>query len=381
MLNPDDFCVNLCNVPHKYCVNLEADTLILIYLIDSFLKEYEYSNIIIMRIESGIKLKFQDVLIKPKRSTLVSRMDVNLVREYTTKHSKRIIKGIPIMASNMDTVGTMEMAKELSKEQIFTVLHKFYTIEEWMNFAEEVDLNYCFVCSGSGQQDLENLDTIIQYTGIKNICLDVANGYTERFLEIVKRTRHRYPECVLMAGNVCTTEMTEALILAGADIVKLGIGPGAACATRNKTGVGYPQLSCVIECADAAHGLGGLVISDGGCREPSDIAKAFGGGADFVMLGGMLAGHTESGGKMIEESGNIYREFYGMSSELAMKKYYNGVPNYRESEGKVIRVLFKGPVINTLREILGGLRSTCTYIGAESLKSLCKCTTFVLLKN
>lgn len=334
-----------------------------------------------MRIESGIKLKFQDVLIKPKRSTLVSRAQVNLVRDFKTKQSKRIVSGIPIIAANMDTVGTMEMAFTLSKKGIFTALHKFYSLEDWIFFSEEIGdgIDYCFVSSGSSDADLEKLNTIIEMTGVKNICLDVANGYSERFLEVVRATRKRYPEHVLMAGNVCTAEMTEALILAGADIVKLGIGPGAACITRNKTGVGYPQLSCVIECADAAHGLGGLVVSDGGCKEPSDVAKAFGAGADFVMLGSMLAGHLESGGTLTEIDGVQYKEFYGMSSDKAMEKYYNGVPEYRASEGRVLKIPFRGPVTNTLKEILGGLRSTCTYIGAESLKSISKCTTFILL--
>jgi GMP reductase len=333
-----------------------------------------------MRIESEVKLNFNNVLIKPKRNTLVSRSQVNLSRTFKTKHSRVEMNGIPIIASNMDTVGTMEMATSLSAQNIYTVLHKFYTVEEWVKFTNNIEnLDHCFVSSGISDQDLDKLDTIIKVTGIKNICIDVANGYSERFLEIIRNVRHKYPSCVLMAGNVCTPEMTESLIIAGADIVKLGIGPGFGCATRNKTGVGYPQLSCVIECSDAAHGLGGLVVSDGGCKEPSDLSKAFGGGADFVMIGSMFAGHYESGGNKIEKDGKLYKEFYGMSSDKAMQKYYNGVPSYRASEGKDLLIEYRGPIENTLKEVLGGLRSTCTYVGADSLKNLCKCTTFIML--
>lgn len=330
-----------------------------------------------MRIENSLKLKFQDVLIKPKRSSLTSRSQVDLVRNFKTLHSKKEIKGIPIIASNMDTVGTFEMATELNNHNLMTCLHKFYSVEEWVKFSKTNNLENCFISCGITERDFEYLEQVIKATNIQNICLDVANGYTEMFLEAVKTIRHKYPNHVIMAGNVCTAEMTEALILAGADIIKTGIGGGSACSTRNKTGVGYPQLSCVIECTDAAHGLGGLIVSDGACREPCDIAKAFGGGADFVMLGGMLAGHDESGGNIIEKDGKKYKEFYGMSSDKAMTKHYQGVPQYRASEGKVLQVEYKGPVINSLKEILGGLRSTCTYVGATCLKHLSKCTTFV----
>ena len=180
-----------------------------------------------------------------------------------------------------------------------------------------------------------------------------------------------------MAGNVVTGEMVEELILAGADIIKVGIGPGSVCTTRIKTGVGYPQLSAIVECADAAHGLGGHIISDGGCRVPGDVAKAFGGGADFVMLGGMLAGHAESGGEIVEVDGKKFRQFYGMSSKTAMDKHAGGVAGYRASEGKTVQVPYHGGVAETVRDILGGVRSACTYVGASKLKELSKRTTFI----
>ena len=205
------------------------------------------------------------------------------------------------------------------------------------------------------------------------ICIDVANGYSERFSKYVKNIRKEYPDKVIIAGNVVTGEMTEELILNGADIVKVGIGPGSVCTTRIQTGVGYPQLSAVIECADAAHGVGGFIMADGGCTCPGDVAKAFGGGADFVMLGGMLAGHDECSGQVV----NGQKQFYGMSSSEAMDKYSGGVAKYRSSEGKSVNVPYRGPVSDTASSILGGLRSACTYIGANAIKHMPKCTTFV----
>ncbi|SFZ91818.1 GMP reductase [Flaviramulus basaltis] len=334
-----------------------------------------------MRIENDIKLGFKDVMIRPKRSTLKSRSEVNLEREFKFLHSPYSWSGIPIMAANMDTVGTFEMAKALSEKKLFTAIHKHYSINDWNIFSstisEETASNIA-VSTGIGKQDYEKLSNIFKFNPyIKFICIDVANGYSEYFADFVKRTRELYPNKVIIAGNVVTGEMVEELLLSGADIVKVGIGPGSVCTTRVKTGVGYPQLSAIIECADAAHGLGGQIISDGGCTIPGDIAKAFGAGADFVMLGGMLAGHDESGGEMIEKQGKPFRKFYGMSSSTAMEKHVGGVAEYRASEGKTVEVPYKGSVENTLQDILGGLRSTCTYVGASRLKELTKRTTFI----
>ncbi|WP_452231193.1 MULTISPECIES: GMP reductase [unclassified Lacinutrix] len=334
-----------------------------------------------MRIEYDIKLGFKDVMIRPKRSTLKSRSQVSLQQEFKFLNSKITWKGIPIMAANMDTVGTFEMALALSEKGLFTAIHKHYSIAEWENFSKnspEGIENYIAISTGTGQKDAEKLASIFKVNpNYKFICIDVANGYSEHFVDFVKRTRTQYPNKVIIAGNVVTGEMVEELLLSGADIIKVGIGPGSVCTTRVKTGVGYPQLSAIIECADAAHGLGGHIISDGGCTTPGDIAKAFGAGADFVMLGGMLAGHEESGGESITENGKQYKQFYGMSSNTAMEKHVGGVAEYRASEGKTVKVLFKGKVENTLLDILGGLRSTCTYVGASRLKELTKRTTFI----
>ncbi len=334
-----------------------------------------------MRIEYDIKLGFKDVMFRPKRSTLKSRSQVNLERTFRLKHNQQEWTGVPIMAANMDTVGTFEMALKLSEKKIFTALHKHYTFEEWDAFlsnAPEGIEDYIAISTGTGEKDLERISAVIKaHPKLKFICIDVANGYSEHFVAFVKSARKRFQDMIILAGNVVTGEMVEELILAGADIIKVGIGPGSVCTTRVKTGVGYPQLSAIIECADAAHGLGGQIISDGGCATPGDVSKAFGAGADFVMLGGMLAGHDESGGEVIEEDGVKYKQFYGMSSSTAMDKHVGGVAEYRASEGKTVQVEYKGPVENTLQDILGGVRSTCTYVGAQQLKELSKRTTFI----
>jgi len=334
-----------------------------------------------MRIETDLKLGFKDVLIRPKRTTLQSRAQVTLERTFRFLHSKREWSGIPIIAANMDTVGTFEMAAELARHQLLTALHKHYRQEQWQGFlgqqpADIVDR--IMLSCGTASADFERVQQILsRLPQLYFICIDVANGYAERFVEFVKQVRAAYPDKVIVAGNVVTGEMVEELLLAGADIIKVGIGPGSVCTTRVKTGVGYPQLSAVIECADAAHGLGGLIVSDGGCNCPGDVAKAFGGGADFVMLGGLFAGHDESGGDLIERNGQQYKQFYGMSSATAMQKHAGGVADYRASEGKAVEIPYRGPVIETVRDLLGGVRSTCTYVGAAKLKELTKRTTFI----
>ena len=334
-----------------------------------------------MRIEPELKLGFKDVMIRPKRSTLKSRSEVSLERSFTFLHSSATWTGIPIMGANMDTVGTFEMALAMAKEKLFTAIHKHYSLEQWSEFIKNAPENiqeYIAVSTGTGGNDLKKTAEIFeQNPTLKFICIDVANGYSEHFVNFLKQARKKFPDKIIIAGNVVTGEMVEELLLAGADIIKVGIGPGSVCTTRVKTGVGYPQLSAIIECADAAHGLGGHIISDGGCTTPGDVAKAFGAGADFVMLGGMLAGHTESGGELIEIEGEKFKKFYGMSSETAMNKHVGGVANYRASEGKTVQIPFKGEVIETLKDILGGIRSTCTYVGASKLKELTKRTTFI----
>lgn len=338
-----------------------------------------------MRIEADIKLGFKDVMIRPKRSNLRTRSQVDLERTFKFIHTGIEWQGIPIISANMDTVGTFQMAEVLATFKLLTAIHKHYSAEEWHKFLEDKNddfYNYIAISTGTSKSDLEKLNLLISnFPKLKFICIDVANGYSEQFVDFVKRAREIHKDKIIFAGNVVTGEMVEELLLAGADVIKVGIGPGSVCTTRIKTGIGYPQLSAVIECADAAHGLGGQIISDGGCKVPGDVAKAFGGGADFVMLGGMLAGHNESGGELIEINGKNLKQFYGMSSETAMNKHVGGVADYRASEGKTVNIPFRGPVSATIQDILGGLRSTCTYVGASKLKELTKRTTFIRVQE
>ena len=372
-----------------------------------------------MRIENEVLLDYSDVLIRPKRSTLGSRKDVNLNRQFTFRNYKPYVDtnvlpdgyplvykqehyhGIPIMAANMDGVGTFEQADVLSNIGMFTCLVKTYSADEIADYfsTNSIRTEHVAVSIGITAADEMKFHNVYDKVGsnVKYVCIDVANGYSERFVDYVKTFRENYPEVVIIAGNVVTADQTQELILNGADIVKVGIGPGSVCTTRIQTGVGYPQLSAVIECADAAHGLGGHIIADGGCTCPGDVAKAFAGGADFVMLGGMLAGHDEGGGEVIHrayKTGEIHYDngdevveakqfvqFYGMSSDAANTKHFGGLKNYRSSEGREVLVPYRGAVADTIQNILGGIRSTCTYVGANQLKQLTKCTTFVRVNN
>ena len=353
-----------------------------------------------MQIERDIKLDYSDVLLRPKRSRLGSRKNVELKRQYKFLNSGRTYEGIPIMAANMQGVGTFGMAEELIKVPMFTCLDKNYQpadIWDWLsNHVHKPDLcRNIAVTTGITDVDQERIDATLKLCrSIDYVCLDVANGYSERFLDYVARFREKYPNIVIIAGNVVTADITEELLLKGADIVKVGIGPGSVCTTRVKTGVGYPQLSAVIECMDAAHGLGGHIIADGGCSSPGDVVKAFGAGADFVMLGGMMAGTDEGGGEVITRhyitneqapstSAGIGKkiekkvvQFYGSSTTVAQEES-GGVKNHRTSEGRVVELPYKGPVADVVTDVLGGLRSGCTYVGARTLKQLSKCTTFV----
>jgi len=363
-----------------------------------------------MRIEEDMKLDYKDVLIRPKRSTLGSRKEVDLERGYTWRNwtpedmsmeqirpDARHWRGVPIMAANMDGVGTFEIADTLAKQGLFTCLVKTYTVQQLVGYFDTDSYertNFVAMSIGITEKDHQKFRNVYEQCdgNLKYVCIDVANGYSNRFRDFVAQFRTLYPHIVIIAGNVVTGEMTEELILAGADIVKVGIGPGSVCTTRIQTGVGYPQLSAVIECADAAHGLGGHIIADGGCTCPGDVAKAFAAGADFVMLGGMLAGHDEGGGEVVNrwytkdytlQDGKPivevkqFVQFYGMSSKAANEKHFGGLKEYRSSEGREVLVPYRGPVARTIQDILGGVRSTCTYAGAIRLKHLSKCTTFV----
>jgi GMP reductase len=343
------------------------------------------------KIINEIKLDFDDVLIRPKRSTLNSRSEVSLTRNFSFKYSPRDLVCIPIVAANMDTVGTLNMAKSLCQHQTITCLHKHYKVNEYVAFYTDpsiVNKNLVFYSLGTGQKDIEKLTDVFNQIRkfnfpVPNICIDIANGYTEKFVKTLSHIRKLYDEVVIMAGNVVTPEMTEELIIHGrVDIVKVGIGSGSVCTTRLKTGVGYPQLSAVMECTDAAHGLGGHICSDGGCKVVGDVCKAFGANTDFVMLGSMFAGCDECEGEWeYEIKKKISLKYYGMSSEDAMNKHHSGVAKYRTAEGKCVAVPYKGTAEEIISDIYGGLRSACTYIGANKIKDFGKKTTFIQVNN
>ena len=336
-----------------------------------------------MRIEEEIKLDYSDVLFRPKRSTLKSRSEVDLRRKYNFKHSKLSWEGIPIIASNMDGVGEVDIALKLASFKMMTALTKQHGDIDIKKLQKNKTIhNYVALSCGTSKDSYSRLNNLLKKNPkFKFICIDVANGYSENFSKFVSEVRKKHPTKTIIAGNVVTADMTQELVLSGADIVKVGIGPGSVCTTRIQTGVGYPQLSAVLECADAAHGLGAHIIADGGCTSPGDVAKGFGAGADFVMLGGMLAGHKEGGGEIIKIKDKNYIEFYGSSSEEANEKHYGGLADYRSSEGKKVRIEYRPSLEKTVKDILGGIRSSCTYVGAANLKQLSKCTTFVRVNN
>jgi GMP reductase len=339
-----------------------------------------------MRIIDDIKLDYDDVLLVPKRSILTSRKEVILERTFTFYHSTKKWSGVPIMTSNMASCGTFEMARVLSQHKIITTFHKYYSVEEYQEFFKTFNApDYVVYTLGMRDEDLEKLKEMIRKDLLKNfsfICIDVPNGYLEKFLEFVKLIRSICKEHIIIAGNVVTNEMTEEIILSGADIVKIGIGPGSVCTTRRMTGVGYPQLSAVIECADAAHGMAngqgvGLIIADGGQKYPSCIAKAFCAGADFNMFGSMFSGYEESGGKTIEKDGKLFKEYFGSSSNKALTEFYGKKDAHRASEGRYALIPHKGSIGPFIQDMFGALRSTGTYIGARQLKEFSKRATFV----
>ena len=331
-----------------------------------------------MKIESDKKLDFKDVLIRPKRSVINSRSEVNLIRKIKFKYSSKVWSGIPIIAANMDTIGTFKVYETLRKYKTITAMNKFYTLKDYKETNVVLNPDYFMVSTGISDENLENLKQILDNIECNWICIDIANGYISRLVEFCAKVRKLYPEKIIVAGNVVTREVVEELILNGkVDVVKVGIGPGSACTTRLKTGVGMPQLSAILECSDAAHGVGGHIIGDGGITCPGDMSKAFGGGADFVMAGGIFSGHDQNPGEVEIINGEKVKRFYGMSSKKAMETHYGKMEKYRSSEGREITVKYKGDIADTLEDYLGGIRSTCTYINANEIKNINKCTTFV----
>lgn len=365
-----------------------------------------------------IQLDYCDVMIKPKRSTLNSRSEPDIYREYKFRWSNARIIGNGLMVANMATTGTFEMAKVMQYNKMFCCLQKHYTFEELYDFLTENNLkaktfdekicgnDYIFVSTGIKDGDYEKICKVLDLGLCKNLCIDIANGYIPNLITFVKKIREKYSDLVIMVGNVVTGDMVQDLILNGADIVKIGIGPGSNCTTRKETAVGRPQLSAVIDCAEAAHAVNGMICADGGITCNGDICKAYGAGADFVMVGSLVAGTDEADGEIIEKMyrtdeydytvesiEDMYNEYelvpdrpkfemkkyklaYGMSSKFAQDKHWNGMNKYRTSEGIVTLKPYVGAVQSVIDKYLGGLRSCMTYISARRLKDIPKCCTF-----
>lgn len=354
-----------------------------------------------MNIVNEEQLDFDDVMIAPQPSCVESRKDVTIVRPYKFKHTGKVIEGNPAMAANMATTGTFEMAREMQKHQMFCALHKHYSAEELIQFLEnnkkEFGTNdYIFISTGLRKDDFAKLQTVMKTGLCNNICLDAPNGYINGFVQHLNRIRTAFPNSIIMAGNIVTPEKTVELIQNGADVVKLGIGSGSACSTRVKTGVGRPQLSTIIDCVSASKRYEGLVCSDGGVQKPADYIKAIGVHADFVMMGGYLAGCSEAGGKLITKlvkspfvddncdyimEERKYKLFYGMSSEYAQDQHYNGLADYRASEGIKVLTPYKGPVKKTIQDLEGGLRSALTYVGAQDIEEFPHKITFYKVRR
>lgn len=342
------------------------------------------------------KLDYQDVLMVPQNSVdseLNSRSKVELITDIFG------VRGIGVIAANMDGVGTFAMAESLSQYGMFTTLVKHYSVDDLVNFytdkANSDIIPYTIYSMGANESDILKFEEVLDGIQVKAydldaqtepriVCIDVANGYTESFLKFIARFREEHPSTIIVAGNVCTPYRTAQLIAAGANYVKVGIGPGSVCSTRLVTGVGYPQFSAVVECAEAAYEAHGAVIADGGCVDAGDIAKAFGAGAAGVMLGGMLAGHEEGETPFNHPTtpeGVWNRPFYGMASRAAQNIHNGGVKDYRSSEGREVTVPYRGKVEGTVLHILGGLRSACLYNGVSQLNELQNVATFVKVRR
>lgn len=335
------------------------------------------------KFESQTYYDYSNVLIKPRKSTLTSRSEVDLCKTISFPNSSQTWTGVPIIAANMDTIGTFGVYDVLSKHKMITAFTKHYSDTDYIKYdIEKLDKNYFMVSTGISDDDFKKLIEIQFQVDAKFICIDIANGYMEHFITFCQKVREQFPSKIIIAGNVATPEITRELITIGkVDIVKVGIGPGSVCTTRKKTGIGIPQLSAVYACANAAKECGGSIIADGGLTCPGDVSKAFAAGSDFVMIGGMFSGHDENPGEIITDNNQQFKLFYGMSSEHAMVKHFGKKNDYRASEGKVVKVPYRGPLKTTVEDILGGVRSTCTYTNSSNLDELYKNSIFIPVFN
>lgn len=325
-----------------------------------------------------VKLDFDDVLIVPQFSDITSRNQVDVNTTIAGRWGASIT-GVPIIAANMDGVGTFSMHHALKKFGAFTAITKHHTLADWVH---QSDVSHAFITIGMNDGELNQADAIISTwkdripNFIPKIVIDVANGYMNPFYSFIEKVRNCVPDAFIMVGTVVTPEAVQRCITSGADLARVGIGTGAVCTTRRVAGVGYPQFSALMECVPAAEEVGGGVQSDGGCVFPGDFSKALAVGAKMVMAGSIFAGHEESEQKI--HDGKV--TFYGMSSRAAQQRH-NQVKNYRASEGRVVQLPYKGLVEHTISDILGGIRSTCAYVGALNISELSEKAKFIQVNN
>lgn len=335
------------------------------------------------RILTETELDYSDVLILPARSTITSRKEIILEREIVFKHSRQVWRGVPLVCANMDNLGSFTMADTLSEYHILTCLTKHYPLKELVTYFNlpTTNLDYVSYSLGISDSDLEKFNLFRQEAPVRIVTIDTPNGYMERFVGFCNELRSNNPDVTIIAGNVCTGEMVEELALNGVDCVKAGIGGGAQCTTRMKSAIGRSMVSMILECADKAHHHEIQLMSDGGITCPGDACISFAVGADFSMVGSQWASTKETGADIIEENGKQFMVFYGMSSSMAQKAHEEGLKSYRASEGRVSKLPYKGSIHPIIRDYLGGLRSCCSYVGSNSLKSLPRKATLVKVNN
>lgn len=307
-------------------------------------------------------ITFDDILMVPSYNHYESRRLVDI--SMTDKAGKLTLK-LPVMSSNMDTVTESAMANFMSSKGGIGVLHRFMSIEN--NIAEfKKCVDTVFVSVGCTDAELERAKALSD-VGAHYFCIDVAHAHAKYVGHTLKQLRKMLPNACIMAGNVATYAGADYLASCGADIIKAGIGGGSVCSTRIKTGFGIPMLTCIQDCARCDRSI----VADGGIRAPGDIVKALAFGADFVMIGGMLAGTAVTPGEIITaKDGKKIKQYRGMASREAQTDFMGGMSDWKTAEGVATDVPYRDDQDLILSDIMGGLRSGLTYAGASTIREL-----------
>jgi len=307
-------------------------------------------------------ITFDDILLIPSYNHYESRRLVDLS---VTDKSGKLTLALPVMSSNMDTVTESEMANFMSDKGGIGVLHRFMSIER-----NVLEFKNCrattFVSVGCGDKEFERA-IALRDAGATFFCIDVAHAHAKYVGRTLKRLREQLGDACIMAGNVATYAGADYLASCGADLIKVGIGGGSVCSTRVKTGFGVPMLSSIKECARVDRSI----VADGGIKAPGDIVKAIAFGADFVMVGGMLAGTRPTPGPVLtKEDGRQVKEYRGMASREAQDDFIGGMPEWKTAEGVAVEVPFRDDADAVMADIIGGMRSGLTYGGSDTIREL-----------